>query len=119
VATRAKLLEAGIGRNWLVQVWANVGFNQERGWYQDGKVSVDAMSVTSVNTKGEEPEVSLSACLNSTKTTLRYQATRKPVPLGPGTSGRSKVQAKLVLAPPDGQSKKMWFLVDQKDTGEC
>lgn len=118
-ATREKLLQAGVGRNWLIEVWGNVGFNQERGWYQDGKVRVETMSVTSVKARGEEPEVNLSACLNSTKVTLRYLKTRKPVPLGPGTSGRSKVQAKLVLSAPEGQSKKMWFLVDQQDTGEC
>jgi len=38
---------------------------------------------------------------------------------GPGTTGRSKVQAKLVYAPPVGQSKKMWFLIDQQDAGTC
>ncbi|MGW5191275.1 hypothetical protein ACWEOO_18650 [Kribbella sp. NPDC004138] len=118
-ASRDKLLQAGTGGNWLIQVWGNVGFNRKRGWYQDGKVKVESMTVTSVKTKGEQPEVNLSACLNSTKVTLRYLATHKPVPLGPGTSGRSKVQAKLVFAPPDGETKKMWFLIDQQDTGEC
>ncbi|TCC33707.1 hypothetical protein [Kribbella sindirgiensis] len=118
-ASRAELLKAGAGGNWLIQVWGNVEFNQQRGWYQDGKVHVESMTATSVETTGEQPEVNLSACLNSTKVTLRYLATRKPVPLGPGTSGRSKVQAKLVFTPPDGQTKEMWFLVDQQDTGEC
>ncbi|MFG1905240.1 hypothetical protein [Kribbella sp. NPDC048928] len=118
-ATREKLLQAGVGRNWLIEIWGSVGFNQERGWYQDGRVRVETLSVTSVKAKGEEPEVNLTACLNSTKVTLRYSKTRKPVPLGPGTSGRSKVQAKLVFAASAGQAKKMWFLVDQQDTGEC
>ncbi len=118
-ATEAKLLQAGVGGNWLVQVWGSVGFNQERGWYQDGKVKIESISVVSVKTTGEQPEVYLSVCQDASKVSLRYLETRKPVPVGPGTDGRSKVKAKLVFAPPIGQSKKMWFLVDQQDAGTC
>ncbi|WP_134000030.1 hypothetical protein [Kribbella sp. VKM Ac-2566] len=118
-ATEAKLRQAGVGGNWFVQVWGSVGFHLERGWYQDGKATVESMSVVSVKVTGEQPEVHLNACLDASKISLRYLATRKPVPVGPGTDGRSKVDAKLVFAPPVGQSKKMWFLVDEQDTGTC
>jgi hypothetical protein len=118
-ATRAKLLAAGTGGNWLVQILGSVQFNQDRGWYQEGRVRVESMSVASIDLKAQQPEVRLTACLDASKTSLRYQATRKPVPVGPGNSGRSKVQAQLVFAPPNGQTKKMWFLVDQKDAGTC
>lgn len=118
-ATEAKLLQAGVGGNWLVQVLGSLQFNQDRGWYQDGKVKIESMSVLSVKTTGEQPEVYLSVCQDASKVSLRYLATRKPVPVGPGTDGRSKVKAKLVFAPPVGQTKKMWFLVDQQDAGTC
>jgi hypothetical protein len=118
-ATRGKLLQAGTGGNWLIQVLGDVQFNRERGWYQDGKVVVQTMSVASVKLNAEQPEVRLDACLDTSKISLRYQATRKPVPVGPGTQGRNKVRAQLVYAPPTGQSKKMWFLIDQKDIGSC
>ncbi|TCC32554.1 hypothetical protein [Kribbella sindirgiensis] len=118
-ATEAKLLQAGLGGNWLVQVLGSLQFNQDRGWYQDGKVKIESMSVLSVKTTGEQPEVYLSVCQDASKVSLRYLATRKPVPVGPGTDGRSKVKAKLVFAPPVGQTKKMWFLVDQQDAGAC
>jgi hypothetical protein len=118
-ATEAKLLQAGVGGDWLVQVWGSVGFNKERGWYQDGRAKVESMTVASVKVEGEQPEVSLHVCLDASKISLRYLATRKPVPVGPGSDGRSKVLAKLVFAPPLGQSKKMWFLVDQQDAGTC
>lgn len=119
VATEAKLLQAGVGGEWLVQVLGSVGFNKQRGWYQDGKARVESISVASVNITGEQPEVRLNVCLDASKISLRYLATHKPVPVGPGTTGRSKVQAKLVYAPPVGQSKKMWFLIDQQDAGTC
>jgi hypothetical protein len=118
-ATEAKLRQAGVGGNWFIEVWGSVGFNQERGWYQDGKVKIESMSVISVKTTGEQPEVYLSVCQDASKISLRYLATRKPVPVGPGTDGRSKAKAKLVFAPPTGQTKKMWFLVDQQDAGTC
>ncbi|MFD3399673.1 hypothetical protein ACFWUU_03300 [Kribbella sp. NPDC058693] len=118
-ATREKLLQAGTGGNWLIQILGSVQFNQERGWYQEGRVRVESMSVASVKLKAQQPEVRLTACLDSSRTSLHYLATRKPVPVGPGNSGRSKVQAQLVFAPPNGQSEKIWFLVEQKDAGTC
>ncbi|WP_405065463.1 hypothetical protein OG558_26530 [Kribbella sp. NBC_01510] len=118
-ATRAKLQQAGNGGEWIIQVLGDVKFNQDRGWYQEGKVIVTSMSVASVKLDGEQPEVLLNVCLDTSKTSLRYQATRKPVPVGPGNGKRHKAQATLVYAPPAGRANEMWFLVNEKDAGSC
>jgi hypothetical protein len=118
-ATEAKLLQAGAGGKWLSQVLIDVQFNQERGWYQDGTASIEGITVAAVNLKAEQPEVRLNACLDTSKLTLRYQATRKPVPVGPGTVRRHKVQAQVVYTAAIGQSKKMWFFINETDLGSC
>jgi hypothetical protein len=118
-ATRTKLQEAGVGGGWIIQVLGDVKFNQDRGWYQAGKVGIVSTSVASVRLDTQQPQVSLSVCLDTSKTSLRYQATGKPVPVGPGNGDRHKALASLVYAPPAGQSKKMWFLIDEKDAGSC
>ncbi|TDO69344.1 hypothetical protein EV651_101384 [Kribbella sp. VKM Ac-2571] len=118
-ASREKLLQAGTGGKWLVEVLTNVQFNLDRGWYADGKASVEGVSVASVTLRAEQPEVRLNACLDSSKISLRYQATRKPVPVGPGSGKRHKVQAQVVYTALTGQSKKMWFLIDETDLGSC
>lgn len=118
-ATRAKLQQAGNGGAWIIQVLGDVKFNQDRGWYQEGQVIVASMSVASVKLDAQQPQVLLNVCLDTSKTSLRYQATRKPVPVGPGNGDRHKALATLVYAPPAGQSKKMWFLIDAKDAGAC
>ncbi|GAA1578364.1 hypothetical protein [Kribbella karoonensis] len=118
-ASKEKLLRAGTGGKWLVQVLTDVQFNLDRGWYADGKASVEGVSVASVNLKAEQPEVRLNACLDTSRISLRYQATRKPVPVGPGSARRHKVQAQVTYTAPVGQSKKAWFLMDETDLGSC
>ncbi|MEV6270735.1 hypothetical protein AB0L64_26475 [Kribbella sp. NPDC051936] len=118
-ASREKLLQAGTGGKWLVQVLTDVQFNLERGWYSDGRASVEGVSIASVKLKAEQPEVRLNACLDTSKISLRYQATRKPVPGIPANGNRHKVQAQVVYAPTVGQATKKWFLIDEKDLGSC
>jgi hypothetical protein len=118
-ATRAKLAQAGNGGAWIIQVLGDVKFNQDRGWYQQGNVGIASLTVASVKLDASQPEVRLNVCLDTSKTSIRYQATRKPVPVGPGNGNRHKAQAVLVYAPPAGQANKMWFLIDEKDTGAC
>jgi len=118
-ATREKLLQAGTGGKWLVQVLTDVQFNLDRGWYSDGKASLEGVSVASVKLKAEQPEVRLNACLDTSKISLRYKATRKPVPGIPANGNRHKVQAQIVYAPLVGQTAKKWFLIDEKDLGSC
>ncbi|GAA3086050.1 type V secretory pathway adhesin AidA [Kribbella aluminosa] len=119
VATRENLLRAGTGGNWLIQVLGSVQFNLDRGWYQAGRTGLEAVTVASVKLNAEQPEVRFNACLDSSKTSLRYQATRKPVPAIPANGTRHKVQAQMVYAPLIGQSTKMWFLINETDTGSC
>lgn len=118
-ATRTNLEQAGNGGAWIIQVLGDVKFNQDRGWYQDGKVVIASMSATSVKLNATQPEVRLNICLDTSKTSIRYQTNHKPVPMGPGNGDRQKAQAALVYAPPAGQTKKMWFLVEEKSTGPC
>jgi hypothetical protein len=118
-ATRAKLQQAGNGGAWIIQVLGDVKFNQDRGWYQEGKVLVASMSVATVKLDAPQPEVRLNVCVDTSKTSIRHQATRKPVPMGPGNGDRHKAQAVLVYAPPAGQTKKMWFLIEEKEAGSC
>ncbi|TCC32552.1 hypothetical protein [Kribbella sindirgiensis] len=118
-ASEEKLLRAGTGGKWLTQVLIDVQFNLDRGWYSDGRASLSGVSVASVKLKLEQPEVRLNACLDTSKISLRYQATRKPVPGFPANGRRHKVQAQVVYAPRVGQSAKNWFLIDEKDLGSC
>ncbi|TDX03169.1 hypothetical protein [Kribbella sp. VKM Ac-2566] len=118
-ASKEKLLEAGTGGKWLVQVLTDVQFNLERGWYSNGRVTVEGVTVASVKLKADQPEVRLNACLDTSKISLRYEATHKPVPGIPANGNRHKVQAQMVYTALTGQSKKMWFLIDEKDLGSC
>ncbi|TCO35683.1 hypothetical protein EV652_101568 [Kribbella steppae] len=118
-ATRAKLEQAGNGGEWIIQVLGDVKFNQDHGWYQEGKVVIESMSAASVTMNGPQPEVRLTVCLDTSKTSIRYQETRKPVPVGPGNGDRHKAQAVLVYAAPVGQTKKMWFFTQEKEAGAC
>lgn len=118
-ATDAKLLQAGTGGAWLVRVLSDVQFNQERGWYQNGKTGIEILSVASVKLKAEQPEVRLNACLDTSKTALYFQKTRKPVPAIPATGDRHKVQAQVVYTAANGQSKKMWYLINETAQGSC
>ncbi|MFI6831235.1 hypothetical protein ACIBG5_29325 [Kribbella sp. NPDC050241] len=118
-ASRANLQQAGVGGEWMIQVLGDVKFNQDRGWYQEGKVAVTSLAVASVKLDASQPQILLNVCLDTSKTSIRYQTTRKPVPVGPGNGDRHKAQAALVYAPPAGQTKKMWFLIDEKEAGAC
>ncbi|MGW6283036.1 hypothetical protein [Kribbella sp. NPDC055071] len=117
--TRAQLQRAGVGGNWIIQVLGDVKFYQDRGWHRAGKIDVVSTSVASVKLEGQQPEVRLTVCTDTSKTSLRYQATGKPVPAIPANGGRHKAQAVLVYAPPVGQTKKAWFLIDEKAAGAC
>ncbi|MEU4197872.1 hypothetical protein AB0E69_38670 [Kribbella sp. NPDC026611] len=118
-ATPEKLREAGNGGNWVIQVLGDVQFDRDRGWYQHGKVVLSSVGATSVKLEAEQPQVLLAVCLDTSKTMLRFQKSHKPVPVGPGNGKRHKVLASVVYAPPVGQTKKAWFLVDEKDSGSC
>jgi len=118
-ASDEKLLQAGTGGAWLIRVVTDVQFFLERGWYQRGKTSVVSLSVASVNLKTEQPEVRLNACLDTSKIGLYYQKTHKPVPAIPANGNRHRIQARVVYAPPVGESIKRWFLIDQKTLGSC
>jgi hypothetical protein len=100
-------------------VLTDVQFNLDRGWYADGRASVEGVSVASVKLKAEQPEVRLNACLDTSKISLRYEKTHKPVPGIPANGNRHKVQAQVVYTALVGQSKKIWFLIDEKDLGSC
>jgi hypothetical protein len=117
--TRAQLLQAGVGGNWIIRVLGDMKFYQDRGWHLAGKVVVLSTSVESVKLEGQQPEVRLNVCTDSSKSLLRYQATGKPVPAIPANGDRHKAQAVLVYAPPIGQTKKTWFLIDEKGSGSC
>ncbi|MFI5708811.1 hypothetical protein [Kribbella sp. NPDC051620] len=70
--------------------------------------------------KGEQPEVDLVSCLDSSEVVTRYQSNDKPVPAGPDDGDRHKVLARMVFAPPAGQTTKVWFLVEEKAlAGKC
>jgi hypothetical protein len=118
-STRAQLEKAGNGGNWISAILAEVDFQRQRGWYQDGSVQIASTSVDAVKLSGEQPEVRLTACIDSSKISTKYQANGKPVPMGPNDGNRQKAQARLVFAPPLGKTTKMWFLVEEKGTGKC
>ncbi|HEY3559331.1 MAG TPA: hypothetical protein VGL05_17790 [Kribbella sp.] len=118
-ATDQKLLQAGVGGKWLVQVLGDLQFNEDRDWYQEGKTRVKALTVASVKLTAEQPEVRFTVCLDTSKISLRYRTTHKPVPAIPANGHFHKVQSQMVYAPPNGQSTKMWFLIDEKPLGSC
>jgi hypothetical protein len=118
-STRATLEHAGNGGNWIITVLGDVNFQRENGWYQAGKVQIVSTSAASVTLTGEQPRVGLTVCLDTSKTSTRFQANNKPVPMGPGNGKRHKAEAVLVFAPPVGKTAKMWFLIDEKATGSC
>lgn len=118
-ATDQKLLQAGVGGKWLVQVLGDVQFNEDRDWYQEGKTRVKALTVASVKLTTEQPEVRFIVCLDTSKISLRYRSNHKPVPATPANGNFHKVQSQMVYAPRTGQSTKMWFLTDEKTLGSC
>jgi hypothetical protein len=75
--------------------------------------------VYSVILQGEQPEVRLTVCIDTSELSTRYRANGKAVPMGSGNGTRHKAQARLVFAPPANQKTKMWFLIDEKASGPC
>jgi hypothetical protein len=97
----------------------DVQLNQEHGFYQNGKTSVKILSVASVNLKAEQPEVRLVACLDTSRTALYFQKTRKPVPATPANGRRHEVQAQVVYGSLIGKTTKNWFFINETDQGTC
>jgi hypothetical protein len=118
-ATRADLEKAGNGGNWIITVLDDLIFQRENGWYQAGNVQIVSATATSVTLTGQQPRVALSVCIDTSKTSTRFEADDKPVPMKPANGYRHKTQSVLVFAPPVGKTNKMWFLIDEKATGSC
>jgi hypothetical protein len=118
-SSRAPLERAGLGGSWLITVIGEVRFHRDNGWYQSGAVRIASLAVESVMLGGEQPEVRLVSCIDSSKTTTRFQENGKPVPMGPGNGSRHKFRARLVFAPPAAKQAKMWFVIEEKTTGSC
>jgi hypothetical protein len=118
-STRTALEKAGNGGSWIIAVLEEVNFQRDNGWFQAGKVQIDSTAVERVSLTGEQPEVRLTVCIDTSKISTRYQANGKPVPMGPGNGNRHKAQSRLVFAPPANQGAKMWFLIEEKAEGSC
>jgi hypothetical protein len=118
-STRAALVNAGNGGSWLISVLGEIDFQRNNGWFQAGNVQITSTAVESVKLSGEQPEVRLTTCVDSSKISTKYQSSGKPVPMGPNDGTRHKAQARLVFAPPTDKSAKMWFLIEEKATGKC
>jgi hypothetical protein len=118
-ATRPALVKAGNGGSWLISILGQIDFQVDNGWYQAGDIQIASVTVRSVNLAAAQPEVHLVACIDSSRVSTRFQEDGKPVPMGPDNGRRHKVQARLVFAPPTGQSTKTWFLVEEKGLGKC
>lgn len=117
-ANRARLEGAGNGGTWLTDIIEEISFYREHGWYQAGSVKLSPPNVKSVRLDTAQPEVTLAACVDTSAVVLRYQATKKPVPVGPDNGARHLAQARMVLAPaPTGQ--KAWFLVEEGGGDKC
>jgi hypothetical protein len=118
-SSRAALAKAGNGGSWIIAILDGVNFKRNNGWYQAGAVQIASTTVDSVSLGGEQPEVRLKVCVDSSRVSTRYQATGKPVAMGPSDGNRHKAQARLVFAPPANQTAKMWFLIEEKASGTC
>jgi hypothetical protein len=117
-ADRTVLEQSGSGGQWLTDIIDDISFYQDNGWYQAGSVKLSSPNVKSVRLNAQQPEVTLTACVDSSAVVVRYQSTKKPVPLGPDNGSRHQTQARMVLAPgPSGQ--KAWFLIDETGDAKC
>jgi hypothetical protein len=118
-ATRDKLLRAGNGDPWLISVIGDLKFLKDQGWYQKGDVVVDSVVAQSVKLDGERPEVRLTSCIDSSKTTTIIRKTGKPVTTAGDDGKRKKAQAKLVFAPTSTSQSKAWYLVEEEGATNC
>jgi hypothetical protein len=117
-ADRTVLERTGNGGQWLADIIDDITFYRDNGWYQAGSVKLSKPTVKSVRLAIQQPEVMLTSCVDSSAVVVRYQATKKPVPLGPDNGSRHLTQARMVLAPgADGQ--KAWFLIDESGDAKC
>jgi hypothetical protein len=117
-ADRTVLERTGNGGKWLADIIDDLTFYRDNGWYQAGSVKLSSPSVKSVRLGIPQPEVALTSCVDSSAVVVRYQTTKKPVPLGPDNGSRHLTQARMVLAPgPDGQ--KAWYLIDESGDAKC
>ncbi|MGC4941822.1 hypothetical protein [Kribbella sp. DT2] len=116
---RAALTRAGNGGTWLIDVLGEIKFQRENGWYQTGFVQIGSTSVESVKLTLEQPEVRLTACIDSSKVTTNLQSTRKPIPDTGNDGDRHMAKAKLVFAKALNEKSKAWFLVEEKGGGAC
>jgi hypothetical protein len=118
-SSRPQLEAAGLGGSWLVAVIGDVRSLRDSGWYQTGSTEIASLTVKSVKLDGSQPEVDLVTCIDSSKTVIRFQSTKKPVPIGASSATRRRFAAKLVLAPQAGSTTKKWFVIEEKGTGPC
>jgi hypothetical protein len=118
-ATRDNLLKAGNGDPWLISVVGDLKFLKDQGWYQKGNVTVDSVVAQSVKLGGERPEVRLTSCIDSSKTTIIIRRTGKPVTSAGDDGKRKKTQAKLVFAPTSTSQSKAWYLVEEEGATNC
>jgi hypothetical protein len=117
-ANRTALEGAGNGGTWLTDVIEEITFYRDRGWYQAGSVKLSPPSVKSVRLDAQQPEVTLTACVDTSAVVLRYQTSKKPVPVGPDNGERHLAQARMVLAP-GSTGQKAWFLVEEGGGEKC
>jgi hypothetical protein len=116
-ASRASLESGGNGGQWLTDVLNQVVFQRDRDLYQTGSAKVVSTTVGPVRLQLEQPEVTLTNCVDGSGVVLRYRANGKPVPMGPGDGTRHRVTSRIVLAA--GPDTKMWILVGEKVLGSC
>ncbi|GAB3828947.1 hypothetical protein [Kribbella italica] len=116
---RTALTRAGNGGTWLIDVLGEIKFQRENGWYQTGFVQIGSVSVDSVKLTLEQPEVRLTACIDSSKVTTNLRSTGKPIPDSGNDGDRHVATAKLVFAQALDEKAKAWFLVEEKGGGTC
>ena len=117
-ANRAILEGAGNGGAWLTDIIEEITFYRERGWFQGGSIELSAPSAKSVRLKTQQPEVTFTVCVDTSAVVIRYQATKKPVPMGPDNGARHQARARMVLAP-GANGQKAWFLVEEGGGERC
>lgn len=118
-SSRAPLEAAGLGGSWIIAAIEDVRSLRQSGWYRSGAVQIRSLTAQAVKLDGAQPEVTLRSCVDSSGTVLHFQADRKVVPVGPGTSRRNAFTATIVYAARSGSSAKMWFVIEEKATGTC
>lgn len=118
-ADRSQLEATGNGGAWLTQIVQRIVYLRDRNLYQSGDPVLTSIAPAAVDLSAAQPAVTLKACLDGSKTQMRYRKTDKPVPVVTVAGGtRHVINARLIYAPAKTGSK-MWFLVDEKVLGKC